>query len=309
MKAVLWKDHPFVDGPGVYLGVPMDVYRADPCPEPSLNASIAWNCLRKSLAHAAADHPKVTPVEPDEDDETSGPTRAMDIGSAAHRLAFGIGPEIALVHAPNWKKKDSQDAKKAAWDAGEIPLLPKEWRKAKRMAAIAKPVIDGLLDGSLVAEAMIVWRDEDGFWFRGMIDRARADFRVIVDYKTTNQVSSPEHAMGLVYSSKAYFQEGFYRWGLDILDPDGAGRRRLCFLYQEQEPPNCACFVETSEAGRTLAEEQVQGAVNIWKRALATQSWPGWDVGPHIASPPSWLLTQWEQRALYDETLNPLELS
>jgi hypothetical protein len=142
-----------------------------------------------------------------------------------------------------------------------------------------------------------------------MIDRMRADARVIVDYKTTTQVQSPEQAMNLVYASKAYFQEGFYRWGLDTLDPDGAGRRRFCFLYQEQNPPFCPCLIETSEAGRTLAEEQVQGAVNIWKRALVTEAWPGWALGPHIASPPAWLLTQWEQRAFYDETLNPMEMA
>jgi hypothetical protein len=312
VKAVRWDQHPIVDGPGIYLGVPMEVYRADPCPAPSLNASVAWDCLRKSLAHAAAAHPKIEPPElEDEGEEEDAPAnkRHIDIGSAAHALAFGVGQEICLIHAKNWKKKAEQEARKAAYDAGEIPLLPKEYRRAKTMAAIAKPIIDGLLEGSLVAEAMIVWRDEQGFWYRGLIDRMRADARVIVDYKTTTQVQSPEQAMGLVYSSKAYFQEGFYRWGLDTLDPEGAGRRRFWFLYQEQEPPHCPCLIETSEAGRSLADEQVQGAVNVWKRGLVTGAWPGWDLGPHIASPPSWLLTQWEQRALYDETLNPMEMA
>lgn len=305
MKTVIWTPETVVDEPGIYLGVPVEVYRADPCPEPSLNASVAWDCLKKSLAHGAAAHPRIAPTEPDQDDEPSSPTRAQDIGSAAHRLAFGVGPEIALIHAPNWRKKADQDARKAAWEAGEIPLIPKEYRRAKAMADIAKPILDGLLEGSLVAEAMIVWRDEDGFWFRGLIDRMRADARVVIDFKTTNLVSSPSEAMDLVYKSKAYFQEGFYRWGLDTLDPEGRGRRRFCFLYQEQEPPHMPCLIETSEAGRTLADEQVEGAVNLWKRALHSGAWPGWSLGPYQASPPPWLLSQWEARAAYDENLNP----
>lgn len=310
MKVVRWDHEPVVDGPGIYLGVPMDVYRADPCPEPSLNASVAWDCLRKSLAHGAAAHPKISPPEPDEDEDEPANKRHIDIGSAAHALAFGVGQEICLIHAPNWKGKASQEARKAAYAANEIPLIPKEYRRAKAMAATAKPVIDGLLDGSVVAEAMIVWRDEHGFWYRGMIDRMRPDARVIIDYKTTTQVQSPEQAQGLVYSSKSYFQEGFYRWGLDTLDPDGRGRRRFWFLYQEQSPPHCACLVETSEAGRTLAEEQVEAACNLWRRGMLDKAWPGWPLGPHIASPPAWLLTQWEARMMVDETLNtPMELA
>lgn len=297
-----------VHGPGIYLGVPMQDYRADPCPAPSLNSSVAIECLQLSLAHAAASHPRIAPAEADEDDDDEKKvTRAMDIGSAAHALAFGVGSKIALIHGENWKKKEAQEARKAAYAAGEIPLLPKEYRKAKAMAAISKPVIDGLLDGSMVAEAMLVWQDEQGFWYRGLIDRMRADARVIVDYKTTARVAAPEEAMKLVYSSGAYFQEGFYRRGLDVLDPDGMGRRRFWFLYQEQKAPHLPCLVETSEAGRTLADEQVEAAINLWKRALVTEAWPGYPLGPHIASPPPWLLSQWEQRALYDETLTPME--
>lgn len=306
MEARIW-DGTF-EGPGLYLGVPVDVYRADPCPAPSLNASVAWLCLEESLAHAAVEHPRINdePDEEDEDEEDEKKvTRAMDIGSAAHALAFGVGANIALIHAPNWKKKADQEAKKAAYEAGEIPLLPKEYRKAKAMAAISGPILTDLLGGSLVAEAMIVWQDKQGFWYRSLIDRMRADARVIIDYKTTALSVTPHKAMAQVYASKAYFQEGFYRRGLDILDPGGMGRRRFEFLYQQQKKPFTPCLVEISEAGRTIADEQVEASINVWKRGLVTGEWEGHPLGPHVASPPPWMLTQWTQRAETDETLNP----
>lgn len=303
MEARIWNGT--FEGPGIYLGVPTEVYRNDPCPAPSLNASVAKLCLNESLAHAAAAHPKLSPVEPDEDEEESSPTRAMDIGSAAHALAFGVGAPIALIHAPNWRKKDAQCARKEAWEIGEIPLLPKEYRIAKAMAAISGPILTDLLNGSVVAEAMIVCQDEQGFWYRGLIDRMRADARVIVDYKTTALSVSPEAAKALVFKSGAYFQEGFYRRILDRLDPDGAGRRRFGFLYQEQSAPFSPCLVEASEAGRSLADEQVECSINIWKRGLVTGEWTGHPLGPHVASPPAWMISQWSQRAETDETLNP----
>jgi hypothetical protein len=311
MKATIWNGA--VDGPGVYLGVPMDVYRADPCPAPSLNSSTARLALFRSLAHAQASHPRLAEAW-DEDEGEDEPdekkiTRAMDIGSAAHALSFGVGAEIAIIHAENWKKKCDQQARKAARAIGEIPLLPKEYRRAKAMAAIAGPVITGLLDGSIVAEAMMVWQEGAGFWRRALVDRMRADARVIIDYKTTELDVSPAMAKARVFSAEHYFQEAFYRRGLDLLDPEGRGRRRFCFLYQEQHPPFTLCLVETDEAGRSWGEDQVEAACNLWDRALVTGEWPGYALGPHIASPPTWLLDQWARRAEVDETLNAMELA
>lgn len=309
MKATIWTPGQDVTEPGVYLGVPMDDYRRDPCPAPSLNRTIAHTALFKSLEHAQALHPKLNPDAAEDEgaedeDEPKKITRAMDIGSAAHSLAFGVGAAVAVIHEKNWRTKAAKEARDAAREIGEIPLLAKEFKKAKAMADRAGPIITALLDGSVVAEAMVVWQNERGLWRRILIDRARADFRVVIDYKTTNLEIAPAEARRLVYTSGAYFQEAFYRPGLDTLDPEGAGRRRFCFLYQEQASPFTVTLVETDEAGRTLGEEQVTAACNLWDRALVTGEWPGHALGPHISSPPPWLIESWARRAEHDETLN-----
>lgn len=314
MKTSIWNGA--LDGPGLYLGVPMDDYRADPCPAPSLNASVARLVIGRSLAHAKAAHPRLAEAWCDDSDDSDDDdadekriTTAMDVGSAAHALSFGVGSEIALIHAKNWKKKEDQLARKAAREAGEIPLLPKDYRRAKAMAEISRPIITALLGGSVVAEAMLVWQERGGLWRRGLIDRMSADARVVIDYKTTELDVSPAMAKARVFSAEHHFQEAFYRRGLDTLDPAGRGRRRFCFLYHEQKPPFTLCLVETDEAGRTWGEEQVEGACNLWDRALVTEEWPGYPLGPHIATPPSWLLDQWARRAEVDESLNPMELT
>jgi hypothetical protein len=298
-------------GEGVYIGTPMADYRADPCPTPSLNNSVARLVIGKSLAHAKAAHPRLAEAwSDDEEDEAEEKriTRAMDIGSAAHRLAFGVGDDICIVHAENWRKKDAQEAAKVARVANEIPLLPKEYRRAKAMAAISGPIITDLLGGSVAAEVMIACQEDGKFWRRGLIDRCSADLRVIIDFKTTATDLTPASAKAHVYTAEHFFQEAFYRRILDRLDPAGMGRRRFCFLYQEQKPPFGCVLVEIDEAGRTCGEQDVDRACRLWDAALTTGEWPGFPLGPHIATPTSWVLERRARQAEVEAELNAMEM-
>ncbi|WP_431490923.1 hypothetical protein [Paraburkholderia fungorum] len=57
-----------------------------------------------------------------------------------------------------------------------------------------------------------------------------------------------------------------------------------------------------------LADEQVEAACNIWDRALVTGEWPSYPLEAYTATPKSWDLTSWEERAMTDDTLNPMEI-
>src|SRR5262245_50563917 len=66
-----------IDGPGIY-DIPLAEYLADPCPAPSLSASIAHILLSQSPRHAWEAHPRLNPhYEPEE-------AEAFDLGTAAH---------------------------------------------------------------------------------------------------------------------------------------------------------------------------------------------------------------------------------
>jgi hypothetical protein len=300
-RAAIWSGA--ITGPGLYLGVPEDVYHSDPCPAPALSSSIGKVALVRSLAHAKAKHPRLSVVESDEDEAEEKYVAAREIGKAAHAFAFGVGAEVVEIEAKAFTTKAAREERDAAMARGAIPLKTKDFRRAKRMAEIARPVIADLLGGSKVAEAMLAW-EEGGFWRRGLIDRMTPDARVIVDFKTTARSAAPPEAEALLYSCNYHFQEAFYRRGLDILDPLGAGRRRFFFVVQEQEPPFEICVPEVSEAGRSLADEQVEMACAIWDRAMATGEFPGYPRKPFSASPAPWLLSRWENRVMTDETLN-----
>lgn len=304
-----------ITAPGVYLGVPETRYHEDPCPEPSLSSHVARIALKRSARHAQVAHPRFIDPEieaelaeaEDEDEAPKAPARHLLIGQAAHTFTLGAGAPVVDCKVRKFTTKDGKARRDLVLDNGGIPLRTQDYNVARRMALIARPFLRDLLGGEFVPEAMLAWQ-ERGIWRRGLIDAARPDFRKIADYKTIG-IECPPSALGRIMASRDLaFQDRFYVRGLDRLDPEGQGRRRFFFVFQEVEYPHAIAVGENSEAARTLADERVEGACNIWDRAISTREWPAYDTHPVQASPKPWDLQEWEERAMSDEALNPMEL-
>ncbi len=309
MKARIWSGA--FEGAGLYLGVPEAIYHADPCPEPSLSSHVAKTALKFSARHAQEEHPRLRPpapqpVDDEDDDETPAPARHLLIGQAAHSLVLGAGAPVVEMKVRNFKTKDAREARKALLAAGSIPLKTKDYRIAQHMAEIARPLFKARLGGEFIPEAMLAWQ-ERGLWRRGLVDGCSPDMRVAGDYKTSGRRCPPAVAAQFVNANGYPFQERFYNRGFDCLDRSGIGRRKFFFMFQEVLEPHAVCFVETDEANRSLADENVAAACNIWDRAMLTGKWPAYSLEPYTATPKPWELQDWEARAMVDETLNPME--
>lgn len=99
-----------VTQPGLYLSTPEERYHSDPCPEPSLSASVAKIALNKAMSKARAAHPRLRDDDYPADlvaaeEEEKVITWYMDVGSAVHTLSLRAGPLITEVRADNWKKR------------------------------------------------------------------------------------------------------------------------------------------------------------------------------------------------------------
>ena len=97
-----------ITAPGIYTDFPVDQYRADPCPQPSLTQSIAKVILDHSPLHAWHAHPRLNPrfVQDEE--------KKFDIGNTAHALLIGRGKSIAVIDADDWRTKAAKEAREAA---------------------------------------------------------------------------------------------------------------------------------------------------------------------------------------------------
>lgn len=289
-----------IDRPGIYRDVDPADYHADCCPAPSLNQSTAKVLIERSPLHAKMQHPRLTPVQDDEADPEKY-DKAKAIGNAAHALMLGRGKTIGIIEHDDFRSKAAKEARQQALAAGVEPVLAAHYEAATEMVTSARAQIalheadDAFRFGS--AEAVLVWQ-EDGLWFRTMIDWLHDDLLTIDDFKTSGLSAAP-HGLGYMMVNAGWdVQAAMFERGLDILDPKNAGRRRFRFIVQENQPPFALSVVQLGEGAMTMGRKKLQTAVDIWKRCIATNTWPGYV--PRVITPeyPGFKESQWLEREL-----------
>jgi hypothetical protein len=267
--------------PGVY-DIPAEVYHADPVPGGSLSSSGARRLLPPgcpALFRYEQDHP--TPS-----------TKPMELGTAAHKLVLGVGPELVRIDADEWRTNAIKADVAAVRAEGGIPLKPAEYEQVQAMAAAlrAHPLARRLLArGYGQPERAVFWRDDDtGVMRRALLDWLPVDGRgrpVIADYKTT--VSANPKAIVKTVEKYGYHCQG--PWYLDALRAVGyPPETAFIFIFQEKTPPYlvtlCELDADALRDGRALNRR----ALNIYARCTATGRWPGYSDDIEQISLPPW---------------------
>lgn len=274
-----------VTAPGVY-DIPPAEYHADPVAGGSLSSTGA----RKLLPPGCPAKFKYWLTHPDP------PSKAMDFGSAAHRMVLGAGADIVEIDAMDYKTKDAQEAKKAAYAAGQIPLLPDQMDKVQEMATAIwdHPLAAKILDPATgKPEQTIVWREEIQWrpgpkaefeyttvWRRALVDflsRLRtADGRLIVpDYKTCDSADKTEFMKSA--AKFGYHQQA--PWYIDAVRAVGLAED-VCYLLvaQEKDPPYLVNVIELDPETLMWGRELNDYSLQIYAECAATNTWPGY---PH----------------------------
>jgi hypothetical protein len=203
-----------------------------------------------------------------------------DFGSAAHQMVLDSGPEIAEIKFDDWRKKDAQDERDEAREAGKIPLLSKELVTVREMAAAieAHPIAGYLFDPyDGEPEQSIFWQDiRTGIMRRARLDwlpRPSGQRLVIVDYKTCDQ-ADPESISKAVERYSYHMQHAWYADGIEQVLGVTPG---FIFCFQEKQPPYLINVVELKpeavQTGRRLNDR----AIDEYVARIKTGEWPGYD--------------------------------
>lgn len=265
--------------PGIYADVDESVYHA----HHALSASGAKLLLPPSCP--AIFHSQRLRGRP--------PKREFDVGHAAHHLVLGTGSELHVVNGDNYRKKDVQQERDAAYARGDVPLTPEEFDAAQEMAAVlrAHPRYDELF-GDGLPEQSIFWTDPE----TGVPCRARPDWLTptrVVDYKTTAVDPAPQACAKAIANFNYHVQEQFYRAGLvelDLIDEDAD----FVFVFQQKTPPYIVTAVDIDPAGRRAGYERMRQAVEIFRDCSEADIWPTYSDDITTVSLPGWATRQYD---------------
>jgi hypothetical protein len=287
-----------IEKPGIYRGVLPADYHADPCPEPSLSQSIAKILLERSPQHAWTAHPRLNEDWEEDND------KKFDLGNVAHALVLGRGKDFYILPFLDYRTKAAQEARAAAHDAGRVAILRHQFEQAVEMNEIARARLmqhedsDALVDGAY--EVMLAWQ-EDGIWFRALVDFLSDNLRNVTDYKTTDMSVAP-HVIGLRAEAAGWhIQAAFIERGLDILDPANIGKRKFRFIAQETAPPHALTVMHMDEHWLTMGHKQVDMAASIWRRCIKSDNWPGYPAKGIVPEFPGYKEKLWLDREMSGE--------
>lgn len=262
---------------GIHIDIPGEVYHADPCPVPSLSASIGWALISKSSAHAREKHPRLNPdFEPEVKDH-------YDIGSAWHNMVLRQKfwrEEIVQVDAKDWRSKAAREKRDAAREAGLVPILVDHYAALERMVGILEThpqAKNAFREGT--PETTLVWQDDDtGIWMRCRPDwRPLRDDMPWPDAKTAVDANPATWDRRFAADHGGLLRAAFYQEGI----------RRCCsvdsptlyYVVQEKTPPHCIVIrvVDAKSAAMEIGRRMLHQAIHTWAQCIKTDTWPGYE--------------------------------
>lgn len=248
-----------MNAPGFYDDIPEATYHAD---RDSLSVSGAKVLLK---APALFKWQQGHPTHSD----------AFDIGSAAHRLVLGVGPEIGVVDADDWRSKDAREARENVRRIGKIPLLRKD---ADRVQAMADKLSEHTLAMRLLSDGkpeVSAYATDEA---TGVMRRGRFDWlgtNVITDYKTAATVD-PKALAGRYGTVKKYGYDQQAAWYLDLCRDLGHDAQAFAFIFQMKEPPYLVTVAYIDEADLWDARQANRTALERFRDCTETGIWPGY---------------------------------
>jgi hypothetical protein len=261
--------------PGIYSGIPNDVYHSDPTPDGSLSSTGA-----KKLIGATPLHFKWAQDHQEHKD-------AFDFGTVAHSLVLeGDDSGVVVINVEEKRGKAWTEPADKAKAEGKIALKTAEWEQIKAMAdQIRKhPEASFLLrDGE--AEQSAFWQHETGVWLRARFDwlpNKRGRGMMIPDYKTATSADPGKFAKSAAdfgyHQQAAFYCDAAKALGLS---PDPV----MLFVVQEKTGPYAVNVIELDEEAIATGRALNERAIRLFQQCKLTDTWPGYRMGDPVPLP------------------------
>jgi len=263
---------------------------------PLFSASVAHGLINATPLHVktALEHPEE-------------PSEIMEVGQVAHQVILERDvSRVAVLDFPDWRTKVARDTRDATRAAGKTPILAHRWAQVEKMVrAVLMHTINMRLDPvpfgpNGVAESSLYFT-EQGVQCRATPDWLSLDHLYIYDLKTTGS-AHPGQFSRTLWDKGYALQEALYRRAVKrVYDIDA----EFTFVVVEIEPPYALSMVALDPEAQVFADMQLDHALDLWKRCLETNLWPGYPTRTCYAEVPTYLRAQYEMKGYYDAVLVP----
>ncbi|NMO00858.1 hypothetical protein HH308_06480 [Gordonia sp. TBRC 11910] len=261
--------------PGVYAGVTDADYHGD---LGSLSSSGARNLL----------HPS-TPDDYRRALVTREEKKALDVGHIIHSMILGVGMDVLVVDAKDWRTDKAKALKQEAYDSGRVPMLKKEMapRQAAADAMLTDPVAGPLLEEGQPELSIWLEDPETGVMLRARPDWSRLDTDrpYILDVKTTDKTARPS-AFGAHAAKYGYHcQQPFY---VDAITGSGYQEPTFLFAVVEISEPYRVSVNQLDSSAVQLGRTLNRHAIDRYAQCRATNEWPSWQPRIHMTDIPKY---------------------
>lgn len=225
-----------------------------------------------------------------ERDNGQEPRAEFDFGHAAHAMVLGIGAPVHVIDAPDWRTKGAKADADVMRTYGFTPLLRKDFRAIRRMAAIQRrdPIAGPLFAREGDAELSVFWRDDN----HGIDLKARIDWlttigtRVaVVDYKTTAGDLDDDSLARTITKYRYHWQAAHY---LDAVAAMGEPDAAFLFVFQQKAAPHLVRVIQLDERFLTAGRERIDEARALYAKCTAEDYWPGYSNDIDTIYAPRW---------------------
>lgn len=232
-------------------------------------------------------------------DNPRAPKRHFDLGHAVHKLVLGAGADLEIIDARDYKTAAAQQKRDAAYDAGRVPLLPKELTQVEAMAAAVKAdlVAAALFDPDRGGkpEQSLFWTDRTGVPLRARLDwlpPSTGQRMVIPDLKSADSADPESVGRSLInygYAGQAaFYEDGALALGL-------AESVAFLLVIVEKDPPYLVSLYYPDDTAMRVGRARNRQAMEIWRDCTESGIWPGYTQDIEPISLPGWVERQYEE--------------
>lgn len=225
----------------------------------------------------------------------------FDVGHAIHSMVLGVGADIVEIPHDTYRTKEAREMRDAAYAEGKVPVKTADLLPAREAAeaVLAHPTARGWLEREGAVELPLFATDpETGIDIRGKLDKL-VDFtdglKVPVDLKTVTD-ARPAKVFASIRDYDYDLQAAIYRALVHLALGVKSGPYVL-IAVEKAAPYGVACYQLAHEDFFAAGELKLR---TVLARAKALRDnpddWPGYPLGTHVLTPPSYYLADLEER-------------